>query len=120
MGLRIDVCGDISDQFEFLKEQLIYVDAPLEGFVRAKNSGDPFAFRCVPAVRGCLWHWVLVPVHSTKESVARTFEKARTAPPHQWISILEDRRGDEPQLGAVWLTGSEYEIPNSWQRGDWG
>ena len=105
---RIDVWSDISDQFEFIEEQLVYVDAPLEGFLRGK-TGDLFAFRCTPIILGCLWHWVLLPVRAVT-SVKEVFEIARTNPPKKWVSIVEDRRG-EPRLSAAELTGGVHEIP---------
>jgi hypothetical protein len=37
--------SDIMDHFEFLEERLVYVDAPLEGLLRA-TTGELFAFRC--------------------------------------------------------------------------
>ena len=107
---RSEEWRDITDHFEFIEESLIYVDAPLEGLLRAK-AGDLFAFRCSPIMRGCLWHWVLIPVEAAGP-VKDVFENARTSPPTEWISIVEDRR-DEPRLLAVWLAGDVHEIPKN-------
>jgi hypothetical protein len=107
---RIDVYSDVSDQFEFIEEKLVYVDAPLEGIVRAK-TGELFAFRCSPIVAGYLWHWVLLPVESTEAAIDETFAKARKSPPDRWISIVEDRRGDEPRIAVGRLDGGVHSIP---------
>jgi hypothetical protein len=60
---------------------------------------------------GLLWHWVLVPIESTDTSVSEAFRAARTTPPDKWISIVEDRRGNEPKLTAAELR-AEHSIPS--------
>jgi hypothetical protein len=112
-GARIDVWRDISEQFSFLDEQLVYVDAPLEGFLRSSKTGDLFAFRCSGIIGSWLWHWVLLPVSSIEPTVKEVFASARTTPPKRWLSIVEDRRGEEPQLYAAWLTGDVHELPRN-------
>lgn len=109
-GSRIDVWSDICEHFEFIEEKLVYMDAPLEGFLRAR-TGELFAFRCAAIVAGCLWHWVLLPVEAVG-CVKDVFEAARTLPPKEWVSIVEDRR-DQPRLSAARLTGGVHEIPRS-------
>ena len=108
---RIEVWRDISDEFSFLDQQLVYVDAPLEGFLRSSKTGDLFAFRCSGIIRNWLWHWVLLPISSTETTVKEVFASARTTPPERWLSIVEDRRGEEPRLHAAWLTGGVHEVP---------
>jgi len=107
---KIDVYSDVSEQFEFIEEKLVYVDAPLEGIVRAKTGGL-FAFRCSPIVTGYLWHWVLLPVESAEASIDETFAKVKEAPPDRWISIVEDRRGDQPRVAVGRLDGGVHPIP---------
>jgi hypothetical protein len=109
---RIDVWNDISEQFEFLDEQLIYVDEPLEGLLRAK-TGELFAFRCTAIIADCLWHWVLLPVQSTAVSVKESFEVAQAKPPSEWGSVVEDRRGEQPRVSVAWLKGGIHEIPKN-------
>jgi hypothetical protein len=106
---------DITEQFEFLEERLVYVDAPLEGLVRRKGGGN-FAFRCQAVIPGRLWHWVLVPVDSLETSVEVAFQRAVEDPPPEWCSVVEDRRELEPRLDAVWLTGKECPVPGQGSR----
>jgi len=104
---RMQVWKDILDEFEFLEEQLVYVDAPIEGFLRALKTGELFAFRCTQIVPGCLWHWVLLPASPSHVTVEAVFSAVRVAWPKEWISIVEDRRGEEPQLVVAWMRGDE-------------
>jgi hypothetical protein len=112
MTSMIAVWNDISEHFDFIEDKLVYVDAPLQGLLRAK-TGELFAFRCTAVVRGCLWHWVLLPVASSEAIVDDTFERARQAPPERWVSIVEDRRGGESRVAAAELAGRKHEIPAS-------
>jgi hypothetical protein len=109
----VEVWKDISEQFAFLDEHLVYVDAPLEGFVRALRSGALFAFRCTPIVPGAAWHWVLLPASSTDDTVDAVFAAARISAPAKWLSIIEDRRGNDPQLHASWISGETHSLPGS-------
>ena len=104
MAAQAEVWSDITDNFDFVEETLVYVDAPLEGLLRAK-TGELFAFRCKSIVDGALWHWVLLPVDSAHVTVADAFERARHEPAAAWLSIVEDRRGDQPCLVPAWMTG---------------
>lgn len=100
---KIEVWGDISDRFELIDEHLVYMDAPLEGYLKVRETGETFAFRCSPIVPGCLWHWVLLPSKSSKLDAKTVFENIWSAPPARWISVVEDRRGETPQLYAAEL-----------------
>lgn len=108
---KVEVWNEVSDYFELVEDRLVYVDAPLEGLLRAKD-GELFAFRCAPIVRGCLWHWVLLPARSIEDSVSDVFDRARkNGPPTRWVSIVEDRRGPQPRVSAAWLDGSSHAVP---------
>ena len=101
----VEVWQDITDHFSFVNEHLVYTDAPWEGFLRSSATGELFAFRTSEIIAGLLWHWSLLPVSSVEETVGQVFSAAQTDPPQKWISIVEDRRGTEPQLSAARLTG---------------
>jgi hypothetical protein len=107
---RIETFHEVSEYFELVDTKLVYVDAPLEGLVRTR-AGELFAFRCAAVVPGCLWHWVLLPAHSVEDSVEDVFERARSVPPAQWVSIVEDRRGPQPCVSAAWLDSSSHPVP---------
>jgi hypothetical protein len=113
MGTKIEVWADISEQFSFLEEQLVYVDAPLEGFVRSFKTGELFVFRSTPIVAELVWHWVLLPIASTDVTVKSAFDAARAMPPEHWLSVIEDRRGEEPRLYAASLASSVHRLPKS-------
>jgi len=106
----MEILTDVSEQFEFVDDTLVYVDAPIEGVVRSK-TGELFAFRCSTIVTGILWHWVLVPVASSEVSIAATFDEARKAAPPEWISIVEDRRGDSARVAMCRLVGGVHRVP---------
>jgi hypothetical protein len=108
---RVEVWGDVTDQFSILKEQLVYVDAPFEGFLRSHKTSELFAFRCFEVIDKVLWHWVLLPASSTEVKLDEIFVSARTSPPKRWLSVVEDQRGEEPQLYAAWLSGDEHVPP---------
>ncbi|XXF77086.1 hypothetical protein P2318_29135 [Myxococcaceae bacterium GXIMD 01537] len=105
-----EMWGALSDRFELLEEHLVYVDAPLEGFLRAIRKKELFAFRCRAVVPGCLWHWVLIPVSSLSASIDAAFEAAR-ATPKDWLSIVEDLRREPARLWATWMT-SRQALPD--------
>jgi hypothetical protein len=96
---------DITENFDILDEYPIFVDEPLEGFLCSKNSGDLFAFRSFTLIPELLWHWVLIPVASVSANVKDAFASAASTPPDRWMSIVEDRRGGQPQLSAAWMEG---------------
>lgn len=100
----------MAERFVFLDRQLVYVDAPFEGLVRSLEGDRVFAFRTESIVMNLVWHWVLLPVSSSEVEVAAAFELAETSPPHEWISIVEDRRGEAPRLYAACLPGSAYRV----------
>lgn len=106
---NIVVCSDVSEQFEFVEERLVYVDAPVEGVLRSKD-GEFFVFRCRSIIDGYLWHWVLLPVDSPDAPVDETFTAARSTPPGRWVSIVEDRRG-APRVAIGQLAGTVHPIP---------
>lgn len=97
--------GDITDGFTILDERLVYVDSPLEGFLRALDTSELFVFRCSNIVPDLVWHWFVLPAGSIESEVEALFAAARTNPPNRWMSIIEDRRGEKPRLYAAWLTG---------------
>jgi hypothetical protein len=88
------------DHFEFVEERLVYVDAPLEGLLRAK-TGELFAFRCDSIIDHTLWHWTIVPAESLETAVADAFLAAQKNPA-RWLSIVEDRRGEQERILAAW------------------
>lgn len=94
--------SEITDHFQFVEERLVYVDAPLEGLLRAK-TGELFAFRVVMIIDHTLWHWVIVPVDSLETEVADAFLAAQKKP-SRWLSVVEDQRGDEQRITAAWMT----------------
>src|SRR6187401_2387896 len=95
---------DISDGFVVLENELVFVNEPLEGFLRSKDSGALFAFRSIEIVPELLWHWFLIPTTSTADSVTHTFTAAGSTPPARWMSIIEDRRRGQPKLSLEWIT----------------
>jgi hypothetical protein len=101
---------DITDRFLFLENHLAYVDEPLEGVARSRDSGDLFVFRSLIIMEELLWHWVLIPVDSTDADIGQTFLAATTLPPARWMSIVEDRRDGHPQLSAVWIVGRRVPL----------
>lgn len=105
-------CSDVTELFEVLEERLVYVDAPVEGFLRSK-SGELYAFRCGSIIDGCLWHWVLLPVPALGSSVEAEFDRAGRQPPDRWVSIVEDRRGvsETARVTIVELDGTAHPIP---------
>jgi len=70
---------DITDRFVFLEEYLVYVDEPLEGVVRSKDTGDLFVFRSLAIVPKLLWHWVLIPVDSADADIGHTSWRRRSS-----------------------------------------
>jgi hypothetical protein len=105
---RTNTWRDITDEFEFVDDYLVYVDTPFEGFLEARH-GELFAFRCSTIIGDRLIHWVLLPVASTDISVGEVFAAAKDESPEEWISVVEDRRTDEPTLYAARLGRSAYE-----------
>ncbi len=101
-----EIWRDISAAFAILDEHLVYIDAPIEGFLRALSTGELFAFRCNELVKGALWFWTLLPVASTKGTVQEVFSLACSTPAPRWLSIVEDRRGAENRLSPAWLSGA--------------
>lgn len=95
--------GDMSEVFRFLEKDLVYVDAPISGFVQAALDGSVFAFQCVTIIDDRLWHWTLLPVADLSETCDSVFSKAIRSPPATWLSVVEDRRTSEPRLSAVWI-----------------
>lgn len=97
--------GSVSDAFDVLDKHLIYVDAPLEGFVTSHVTGQIFAFRCIELLPDMVWHWVLVPVVDNDLAAEAALESARSSPPCQWLSVLEDRRTGRSKAVAICLDG---------------
>lgn len=109
---NVDVIATLEDRFELLETGLVYVDAPLEGFVREKETAEFFAFRVTTIVADCLWHWTLVPVDTLSSPVRAAFTVTEELSP-RWISIIEDRRGEPPSLSVVRFTEGAQRIPAS-------
>jgi len=86
------VFGDMSEEFEFDEEGLVYVDGPLSGWLRRKRDGAWFAYDCQSLIVDRLWHWTLVPAPRKSEDLARVLADAAQTQGGQWLSIIEDRR----------------------------
>jgi hypothetical protein len=95
--------GDILSLYDFVEEELVYVDAPLEGFLRARDDNRRFAFVCEAIVPARLWHWTLMPVDESHADIEGIFARATREPPREWLSIVEDRRTETHTLAGVWL-----------------
>jgi hypothetical protein len=106
-----DEWTDILDRFEQLDEHLVYVDGPLEGYLRERASGDLFAFYRVEVVASVVWHWVLVSVASPSVPAADVFAAVRRGSPERWMSILEDHRAERVRLSAAWISSATHPIP---------
>jgi len=87
-------CDELLDKYSIVKETLPYLDAPVQGHMKNVETGEMFAFRCIEIIRGSLWHWVLVPVESTSESPEAAMAKLKARRIENWVSIVEDKRGD--------------------------
>jgi hypothetical protein len=85
--------SDILENYEFEEETLIYVDAPLAGWMRDRITGVRYAFECINIVEGLLWHWSLVPDNGDGTSY---FDSKKIEQYRVWLSIVEDRRGGVP------------------------
>ena len=111
-GSVVEVCVDVTEMFDLLDEHLIYIDSPIEGFMRLRKTDELFAFRCMTIIRDTLWHWVLLSASSTERNVKDWFEDAKRSVPPYWVSIVEDRRGGEPRLYVATLVGAIHQLPN--------
>lgn len=106
--IKFEHAGDISELYSFVDENLVYVDAPLLGFLRERDGERLFAFRCDVIVRDHLWHWTLLPANELDADAGSSFERARAQPPATWLSIVEDRRTGSPILSGVWLGARQW------------
>jgi hypothetical protein len=109
--------ADFDERFEICEEHLDYVDAPLQGFVRSRASGERYAFRRTMIIAHHLWHWVLLGSLQDGVSPEVAFDAALAAPPQYWISVIEDRRtSPQSRYTAAMMTG----VPLPWppKRGD--
>jgi hypothetical protein len=106
----MDRMTDIANRFLLLEDHLVYVDEPLEGVARSKDSGDLFVFRSLTIIPTLLWHWVLIPVTSTDVDIEQVFLSATTEPLARWMSIVEDRHDGHSQVGAVWIVGKKVPM----------
>jgi len=82
---------DISSLFDFEENSLDYVDAPLAGWLTSRDTGERFAFRCLSVLSNRIWHWSLVSASAATVDEAFNLSEADS---REWLSILEDRRGD--------------------------
>jgi hypothetical protein len=107
----METLADITERFRFVEETLIYVDAPVEGFVIHVASGARYAFRTREIVAKTVWHWVLLPVGDRQVTVNDVFASARANPPSQWLSVIEDRREGVPKLELVEMKSEKARPP---------
>jgi len=107
----MDTLSDITERFRFVEESLVYVDAPLEGFLVDVASGARYAFRSREIVAKTLWHWVLLPVGEAQLTVEDVFASAKATPPPRWLSVLEDRREGAPKLALAEMSGEKTPPP---------
>lgn len=98
---KVNVINSIEDRFEVLEAGLVYVDAPLEGFVRERGTARLYAFRVTVMVEDRVWHWVLVPAEGERSTVSETFTVATQSGSVRWTSIIEDRRGIPSMVSMV-------------------
>ena len=113
---QVETWADVTQAFELLDEELVYVDQPLQGYLRSREDGRLFAFRADIVVPDLVWHWTLIPKAAEACSVDECFSLAQRRPPAVWISVLEDRRSGPPLLRAVWLDGSRRAMPTRARR----
>jgi hypothetical protein len=107
----MEILADITARFRFVEESLIYVDAPLEGFVVDIANGTRYAFRCQEIVAKTVWHWVLLPAGDGQVRVKDVFASAKANPPSYWLSVIEDRREDLPRLELVEIASEKTRPP---------
>jgi len=100
--------SDITDHYEFVGDKLVYIDAPLEGILKA-SAGSFFAFRCTAIIQDHLWHWTLIPVDGPNADVASAFSLFGGLPA-TWISIVEDRRVEPASLCEVEISGDAARL----------
>lgn len=96
---------DISEEYEFVPEFLVYADEPLEGFLRMKATGDLFVFRTSVIIDAVLWHWVLLPVVTMRNDLQEVFDEMASRDDGKWLSIVEDRRDGRSRLHPAWISG---------------
>jgi hypothetical protein len=99
----VETWADITDAFELLDEELVYVDGPIEGYARHQKTGRLYAFRCFEVLRDLVRHWILVPVASTEGSPAAALDASRDQHISGWYSVIEDLRSGTPSLTAFVL-----------------
>ena len=107
----METLADITERFCFVEESLVYVDAPVEGFMVDVASGARYAFRSREIVAKTVWHWVLLPVGEGQVTVSDVFASARADPPSQWLSVIEDRREGAPKLELAEMTSKKTPPP---------
>jgi len=94
----MDRMTDITDRFLLLEDHLIYMDEPLEGVARSRDSGDLFVIRSLAIISELLWHWVLIPVDSTDVDIEQIFLSATADPPMRRMSLWTIGAMDTPNL----------------------
>lgn len=99
----VETWADITDAFELLDEELVYVDGPIEGYARHRETGRIYAFRCSEVLQDLVRHWILVPVASTEGSPAAALAASRGQHISGWYSVIEDLRSGTPSLAAFVL-----------------
>jgi hypothetical protein len=103
--------GDILDHYDFEEDTLVYVDAPLAGWMRDKTTGVRYSFECMSIVDGLLWHWALVPDSGDGKS---HFDHGKADGHNTWRSIVEERRDGLPyKFTSVELRFSKVKPPSS-------
>jgi hypothetical protein len=103
LGIDQRTFQDITDEFEFIDEFLLYVDEPFEGYLRSVRDQSLVAFVRQMVVPRLVWHWSLIPVQECVRPAREALDQ--TSPLSTWLSIVEDRRGPSPTLSAAWVSG---------------
>lgn len=110
-SLYVETLADITDRFRFVEESLVYIDAPVEGFLVHIANGTRYAFRSREIVARSVWHWVLVPLGEGQVSVNDAFASATTGVPFNWLSIIEDRREGSSRCEVVEMSSEKTRPP---------
>jgi hypothetical protein len=107
----VETIDAVEARFDTLDAGLVYVDGPLEGFVRERATARLYAFRVTPIIEDRLWHWTLLPANSEADVISKIFLEATARRPSHWISLLEDRRGKPASVTLVVFTTSVPVLP---------
>ncbi len=89
--------SDFLADYEFDEERLVYVDAPLQGWLKHRTTQEWFAFDVEVLIPHRLWHWRCVPFDRQAEDPVPEVEAVFAGHSGAWLSVLEDARGDSPR-----------------------